>query len=271
MRNNNNTNTNAIRTQTAEILRENMTAFHQNFAAYNQNMRDYNQNFRMMLEMFQSVRPVSNPSLVNARTYTTLPRHDNLYTTTRGRMTGNYMSPIENLIYSTIVNGLLPYNESTEEERLTTEQISSLTRDIPYTSDMSHTTCHICQEEFEENEIVCQIIGCSHIFHKPELLRWLQTSNSCPVCRLDLTPNRQTNENTNTNNARRTNRTQARNTMNVPNTSQPREPSRNIPTHNTQNVEQSLTDIFTNLLSSVPTIDSSGNIVYTFDFPLNIH
>jgi len=274
MSNNNNTNANAIRTQTAEILRDNFVAYNQNMRDYSQNMREYNQNFRMMLEMLQSVRPVSNPAFNNARTYadisptTTRGRVypiDNLITTTTGRMTGNYMTPFENLIYSTIVNGLLPYNEP-QEERLTSEQISTLTRDIPYTSDMTQTTCHICQEEFVENEMVCQIIGCNHIFHKPELLTWLQNHNNCPVCRLELRPNRQTNDDRRTTRPSRTNTTNTTNTTN-------REPNRNTlrNTQSTQNIERSLTDIFTNILSSGPNIDSSGNILYTFEFPLNIN
>ena len=269
---NNNTNANIIRAELFDMLRENMTALHQNFAVYNQNMREYNQNIRMMMQMTQSVRPVANPSLVNARTYTTLPINDNLYTTTRGRMTGNYINPIENLLYSTIINGLLPSTETTEQQRLTPEQISSLTRDIPYTSDISQTTCDICQEEFVENETVCQIIGCSHIFHKPELMRWLQTSNSCPICRLELTitntePVTERNIRTNDTSNNITNN-QSRNTS--------REPVRNTTTNNNinqsvteSNIDQTIEDMISRFLTTTPTVDPSGTLVYTFDIPLN--
>ena len=162
------------------------------------------------------------------------------------------------------MNGLLPSTETTEQQRLTPEQISSLTRDIPYTSDISQTTCHICQEEFVENETVCQIIGCSHIFHKPELMRWLQTSNSCPICRLELTTTNTehvTERNIRTNN-------QNRNTS--------REPVRNTTTNNNRNqsvtesnMDQTIENMISRFLTTTPTVDSSGTIVYTFDIPLN--
>lgn len=269
---NSNTNANNVRAQTVDILRENMASLHQNIYAHNQIIRGYNENLTTMLEMLQSVRPVANLSLSNS-----MINRDSILHTPLLRGTGRYNNQLTNLLYSTIINGLLPYTETTEQQRLTPQQISSLTRDIPYTTDMSQTTCHICQEEFVENETVCQIIGCSHIFHKPELMQWLQTSNSCPICRLVLTTTTTTTEPVTERNIRTSDSSNNITNHQNRNTTTSREHVRNTTINNNRNqsvtdsnIDQYIENVISRFLTTTPTIDSSGTIVYTFDIPFNL-
>jgi len=49
--------------------------------------------------------------------------------------------------------------------------------------DLSH--CPICMEEFKLGDQACQL-PCNHIFKFECILCWLNTSKTCPVCRLQL-------------------------------------------------------------------------------------
>ena len=54
------------------------------------------------------------------------------------------------------------------------------------------TTCPISMEDFQVGDVLCEIIGCRHVFKRPALMRWFRRSSQCPVCRYDLFTN--TNE-----------------------------------------------------------------------------
>lgn len=45
--------------------------------------------------------------------------------------------------------------------------------------------CSICLEDFHTAEKVTEL-PCSHVFHRPCIIRWLESSNSCPLCRCQL-------------------------------------------------------------------------------------
>ena len=49
------------------------------------------------------------------------------------------------------------------------------------------TECAICLEEFKRNDIIKEFYNCKHIFHKDCLKDWLKRSNTCPLCKHDLT------------------------------------------------------------------------------------
>ena len=44
-------------------------------------------------------------------------------------------------------------------------------------------TCSICLTDFEVDDTLCKLIVCKHEFHRECLEDWLQTENSCPLCR----------------------------------------------------------------------------------------
>lgn len=47
-------------------------------------------------------------------------------------------------------------------------------------------TCMVCLEEFLGGTQVTIKMPCSHLFHRPCIARWLEQSNSCPICRFEL-------------------------------------------------------------------------------------
>lgn len=47
------------------------------------------------------------------------------------------------------------------------------------------TECSICQELFELNQIVYKL-PCRHVYHVDCVTSWLNQSNTCPLCRLEL-------------------------------------------------------------------------------------
>lgn len=56
-------------------------------------------------------------------------------------------------------------------------------------SDIEHpinNTCSISQEEFDNNDDIIKINACNHIFKREEFIRWLEVSNQCPCCRINI-------------------------------------------------------------------------------------
>ena len=50
----------------------------------------------------------------------------------------------------------------------------------------NETFCPICQDEFEESQIVA-MLPCDHIFEKNSIIQWLtEESHKCPVCRYEM-------------------------------------------------------------------------------------
>ncbi|XP_046863891.1 E3 ubiquitin-protein ligase RNF181-like [Xenia sp. Carnegie-2017] len=45
--------------------------------------------------------------------------------------------------------------------------------------------CPICLEKYEKEEMYVQL-PCDHKFHETCIMRWLEQTNSCPVCRYEL-------------------------------------------------------------------------------------
>ncbi|QRV78416.1 ubiquitin-conjugating enzyme [Ceratobasidium sp. AG-Ba] len=47
----------------------------------------------------------------------------------------------------------------------------------------AETRCPICLDDYEQEDMVALIKGCSHWFHKDCIQQWLGNSRTCPVCR----------------------------------------------------------------------------------------
>jgi hypothetical protein len=80
-----------------------------------------------------------------------------------------------------------------EEERTSTPRTYNLTKscskcsekkiheNISYVKDIvKNKECSICYTEYENSAVQ---LNCKHIFHYNCILRWLNTSNTCPLCR----------------------------------------------------------------------------------------
>lgn len=51
-------------------------------------------------------------------------------------------------------------------------------------------TCVICLGEYEEGEEV-RMLPCMHLFHAPCVDQWLRVNRVCPVCKHDVTEDRE--------------------------------------------------------------------------------
>ena len=57
--------------------------------------------------------------------------------------------------------------------------------ELTFTNNLNNKNCSICLDEFNENEILFQLI-CNHYYHKKCINDWLRKNRSCPLCRTDL-------------------------------------------------------------------------------------
>lgn len=55
-------------------------------------------------------------------------------------------------------------------------------RDDYFKSQGIDTTCSICQSKYENKDKLLELI-CQHYYHKDCILKWLDRSNTCPICR----------------------------------------------------------------------------------------
>jgi hypothetical protein len=46
--------------------------------------------------------------------------------------------------------------------------------------------CDICQEHIFHGDTILQLEPCGHIFHKNELLDWIDSNNICPKCAVEV-------------------------------------------------------------------------------------
>lgn len=71
----------------------------------------------------------------------------------------------------------------------TQEQIRNSTRDVifgDYFNSDIHESCPIDLTPFNNDDNVTEILHCHHVFKRDSLMRWFNTSPSCPVCRYDI-------------------------------------------------------------------------------------
>ncbi|CUG92190.1 Hypothetical protein, putative [Bodo saltans] len=53
---------------------------------------------------------------------------------------------------------------------------------------MYETACRICYGDFEDNETICILTHCAHIFHKECLGQWFEQKSVCPMCGVNAAP-----------------------------------------------------------------------------------
>uniref|UniRef100_A0A6C0F711 RING-type domain-containing protein n=1 Tax=viral metagenome TaxID=1070528 RepID=A0A6C0F711_9ZZZZ len=155
--------------RSAEFLRAFVSEYNQIIHAHSEMMLEYNRNVSNIMRILQRGQDMAPPPAPAPTPVATTGRTSN-------------RSDIATLIY-------LLSQANTEEIQigLTPAQILSATQIITYTpGSFNETQCPISLEEFVENERVCQIRHCQHIFRRPNLLRWFESHVGCPVCRYDL-------------------------------------------------------------------------------------
>lgn len=71
---------------------------------------------------------------------------------------------------------------------LNLSRMMSTTRTFVYNSTMELVSnqCPISFENFENGDILCEIIHCHHVFKHSHINNWFSQNSRCPVCRHDL-------------------------------------------------------------------------------------
>ena len=103
-------------------------------------------------------------------------------TRTRTRRNRNWASRLQTFINNTL------NEEQNNRTPATIDQIINNTT-IHLWSDISNneqTICPIARTPFNNNQVVCKITHCGHIFVHSELLKWFTKDTRCPVCRYDI-------------------------------------------------------------------------------------
>lgn len=249
-------------TRRMQIMREIISNYNENVRLNNQQMMEYHQNMREILDMVRSF-----PDLQTRASSIPIPTSNR--NTNRLHTTNIYpeLSTLLYLLSNSIDYTTIERQQSQRTESLSRSQIQTATRNIHYTTDLSYNVCPISLEDFVENEEVCQIKQCGHIFKKNSIMRWFSASHvHCPVCRYDLR-----------NYQEPTNDTDEATTEPIPESRESITTENNYNTNTSENRNiryvQDMSGIFTNLYeqllsSNMMDSDSSGNLVYTFEFPI---
>lgn len=101
------------------------------------------------------------------------------------------LNQLMNNVFSMIINDDETQDDQTQSPVIihpTNEEINNSTYSCPF-KDMKEKkfdTCPISKELFCDNDIVCQIKSCKHVFLKSNLMKWFETNVRCPVCRYDI-------------------------------------------------------------------------------------
>lgn len=154
------------RTSSVEFMRAFTTEYNQTIRTHNDMMLEYNRNIANIIDILNR-SPDTPPS-----------------------------TPVRSSSRSDIASLIYLLSQTDADDRLSRVQIENATQNVAYTvNTFNETQCPISLDDFVENEMICQIIHCRHIFKQRNLMIWLETHTCCPVCRHNL---REPLENTNT-------------------------------------------------------------------------
>ena len=254
-------------TDTRQQLFDTITSYQNNIRLYQDNMRSYQDNMLYFIgsltngDINRTPRP-NNPSTTPLYTYPRYPQTNTNRTYLQGSVTrreGNTNLPF-------------PFNGNTMFRdvvvRPTEQQIQNATRTFDFLTDMSNInmSCPITLEDFQENETICQIKHCRHVFKDSALKSWFEQNVRCPVCRYDIRdyPNEFGIDISNNESPRRrtTRVNAARSQENINNLV-------NSLTSGFMNIMQNYMNDGTNNISNL--FDSSSNNILTIEFPISYY
>lgn len=200
-----------------------------NFTQFNSN---YGSN-RSSLFNTRDREPRRNNFRFNRENYTTAtpttaaPPVRNTTTTNTTTGTGDtYDSIFSSLLLDPIFTSLPRVGLTIEQLNLNTT-IETWVRDIDASEEEAESenepdSCCICREPFTEGTVIRKLNRCSHKFHISCIDTWLQSNTTCPLCRgsvrpllIDITNNRDIDNNENRDNNNRDNDNDNDNNNNV--------------------------------------------------------
>ena len=184
-----------------ETIRDLNYNYNENIRYHHRILENYNQNMNLLFILLQTIY---NHVLQSGRRHTTSADPSFRSRGYRGARSPAWSTgfprrtsepslemDLSSLILYLFTNGNPTPNGSgarngTAVTPLTSVQIEQSTEMILYNPSFGERICPISMENFDENEHVCRIRGCRHFFKREHLMRWLQTSSQCPVCRYNL-------------------------------------------------------------------------------------
>ena len=101
--------------------------------------------------------------------------------THRNPFARNRRSPLHRVVFSNVFP-----NEITRNTEI---DISQAIRMIPFEENnptILESRCPITLENFQEGEMIGQMIHCGHVFRENAIRNWLRRNSHCPVCRHDI-------------------------------------------------------------------------------------
>lgn len=174
-----------------------------NIPNINQNRNNSNTNSSQFTRLRRNnpVSPVYDPNnrfrintvYTNNHTQSTNPTQSNISTNNNPLL----------FLFDTLVPGLnLNNTQQTFDDlfnpvvvRPTEEQITNATEDVSYNELLENNiineddTCPIDLQPLNENDEIIRIQRCGHIFRKQNLIQWFNSNVRCPLCRIDIREN----------------------------------------------------------------------------------
>ncbi|GAU16898.1 hypothetical protein TSUD_368480 [Trifolium subterraneum] len=99
----------------------------------------------------------------------------------RGRIIDDTIFLFDNNSYSYVANNTMgshnnaPFNRSPQYDFINVDETSKTDND---------GLCSICLCDHDSNAV--QLRGCSHVFHKDCIEKWISVRRTCPLCRSDI-------------------------------------------------------------------------------------
>jgi hypothetical protein len=173
-------------------LYEFMSEYNENIRIYQNNIRQYQATTHMFLSIVNSLamrdwnsrnRAAQNHFPSNNQRHFAPASHSRRFT--------NLNSVYTNIVNDTIlrhINRVFPSLNEDVAVHPTPAQFTNATRIFQYSDGGNNidTHCPITLEEFNHEDMVCQIRHCGHCFKEHAIRIWFRHKVRCPVCRYDI-------------------------------------------------------------------------------------
>ena len=136
-----------------------------------------------------NVANINNDNNINMRNIYNYPNiishnNNNTGTNTSTSQANNLIERVTSFLNTPITNN----NNNLRPITPTREQINNASILVRYDfiENPSSERCSISLQEFNDDDVVRQILYCGHIFHENSLQEWFTRNTVCPLCRYDI-------------------------------------------------------------------------------------
>jgi len=167
---------------------------------YNRNIRDYQQNMQIILETLQRI--ANQPQRMRRQRSAPIRNIGSTRSTAGGRSNAQVTQDQDDnstvlFTYYYYPDNVTARTGQNTQVALTRDEVSRTTRTYGFTENMliqptngetdeNANRCPITLDTFQPGDVVCEILGCGHIFKRPALMNWLRRNTRCPMCRYRL-------------------------------------------------------------------------------------